>query len=118
MNRRIFSAFLAIAALAVMTLPTMAKDNSSAAMKGTIIVTASTKVGSATLAPGQYDVTVEANQVKFEQHGKVVAEAPCTMKDLTAKSQQTGFQVDNSRITELEIAGKTQAAEFTASQGN
>jgi hypothetical protein len=120
MTRRVFSFFAVVAALAVMTLPALAKANSNATIMATFDVTSATKLGSTTLAPGHYVVEVEGNQAKFRKDGKTVAEVPCTVKELSSKAQQTGFQVDHEQITEIHISGKTQAIEFatTPASGN
>jgi hypothetical protein len=115
MSRRIFVSFVAIAALALITLPARANSNSNATIKATFDVTATTKVGSTTLEPGQYEVQVEGTQAKFLRGRKTVAEVPCTVKELSSKAQQTGFQVDNGQITEIDISGRTQAIAFSAS---
>lgn len=114
MTRRIFSFILAIAGLAVMTLPVLAKPNSNATIKAAIDISATTKLGSTTLAPGHYNVSIQGSQAKFEHNGKTVAEVPCTLKDLTTKAQETDITVDHDQLTEIHVSGKTQAIEFSA----
>jgi hypothetical protein len=114
MTRRLFTVFLAIIALAVMTLPALAKPNSNATIKATFDILSTMKVGSTTLAPGHYDVVVEGNQAKFERGGKTVAEVPCTLKNQSTKAQHTQLTGDNGQLSEIQVSGKTQAIEFSA----
>ena len=116
MTRRLFPAFLAIAILAAMTLPALAKPNSNATVKASFVITAATKVGSTTLAPGNYDVAVEGNQATFVRNGKTVAQVPCTLKTLSTKAQHTELNADHDQLAEIQISGKTQAIEFSATQ--
>lgn len=118
MFRRPMLFVLMFGALAAMSLPALAKPNTNASIKATIDITSPTKIGSTTLAPGQYNVTVEANQAKFEQDRKTVAEVPCTLKDLPSKAQETQFLVNDDQITEIQVSGKTQAIEFSANQNS
>ena len=113
MTRRVSLFFVIIAALAVMTLPALAKSNSNTTLTATFDVTSATKLGSTTLAPGHYVVDVEGTQAKFQKDGKTVAEVPCTVKELSSKAQQTGFRVDNNQMTEIRVSGKTQAIELS-----
>jgi hypothetical protein len=113
MSRSTIPFFLVIIALAAMSLPVLAKPNTNLAIKATIDINAAMKVGSTTIAPGHYDLLVEGNQAKFEKDHKTVAEAPCTLKDLSSKAQQTEFQLNHDQLTEIQISGKTQAIEFS-----
>ena len=114
MSRRPLQLFFAIMAVSAMSIPLWAKPkpSSSETIKATIEVSSSTALGSMTLAPGEYHVTATGNQVKFERDGKIVAEVPCTMKDLSSKAQQTEISVDHDRLTEIQVSGKTKAIEF------
>jgi len=114
MSRRLFPVFLAIMAVGVMSVSVWAKAKSDSAdtITATIKLSATTTVGSTQLAPGEYKVVVEGSQAKFEQKGKVVAEVPCTLKDVTYKPTTTEFVLDNNRISEIQVSGKTKAIEF------
>ena len=43
-----------------------------------------------------------------------MAEIPCTLKDFTGKINQTTFIIDNNKLTEIEVSGKTKAIEFSS----
>jgi hypothetical protein len=107
--------FFAIAVLALMTLPTWAKNNPSAeSIKTTIDLSSTVNFSpSTTLAPGQYQVVAEGNQAKFEQNGKIIAEVPFSWKTLPSKAQHTEVLMNRDRITEIDVSGKTQAIEFS-----
>ncbi len=93
-----------------------AKSDSGDAITATITLTATTTVGGTQLAPGQYKVVVEGNQAKFEQKSKVVAEVPCTLKDISYKPTTTEFVLDHDHISEIQVSGKTKAIEFSTAQ--
>ena len=116
MSRRMFSFFFAIVVLAAMTSPVWAKTDSNATIKATITLYSKLTLGSTSLAPGEYNVTVEGNQAKFEQKGKVVAQVPCTLKTLASKAAQTEFLADQGRMTEIQVSGRTEAVDFPAGQ--
>jgi hypothetical protein len=116
MSRRLFSFFFAIVVLTAVTFPVWAKTDSNASIKTTITLYSKVTLGSTSLAPGHYDVTVEGNQAKFEQGGKVVAQVPCTLKTLASKAPQTQFLADQGRMTEIQVSGKTEAIDFPAGQ--
>jgi hypothetical protein len=114
MFRRSFPIFLAIMALSAMSVSVWAKNDSSNAITATIKITSATNVGSTKLAPGEYKLVAEGTQAKFEQGGKVVAEVPCTLKDLSTKARQTDFVLDNDHISEIQVSGKTKAIELSS----
>lgn len=114
MSRRLFNIFLAIMALGVASVSVWAKSDSNDSITATIKITSTTTVGSTQLAPGDYKVVVEGSQAKFEKGGKVVAEVPCTLKDLNYKAPQTEFVLDNNQISEIQVSGKTKAIELSS----
>jgi hypothetical protein len=114
MSRRLFATFLAIMALGVASVSVWAKSDSGDSITATIKITSPTTVGTTQLAPGDYKVVADGNQAKFEQGNKVVAEVPCTLKDLNYKAPQTEFVLDNNHISEIQVSGKTKAIEFSA----
>lgn len=101
-------------AVAAMSISLWAKNDSNDSISATIKITSPTTVGSAKLAPGEYKVSVEGNQAKFQQGGKVVAEVPCTLKDLSAKASQTSFVIEKDQISEIQVSGRTKAVEFSS----
>lgn len=115
MSRHVLLAFVCAMVLAVVASPSWAKKDSNA-LKTTIHLLSTTTITNTTLAPGDYNVVEEANQAKFEKDGKVVAEVPCTLKPLSSKAQQSEFYLNNNRLTEIQISGKTEAIDFPANQ--
>ncbi len=81
----------------------------------TFTVHDSAKVGTTQLAAGDYKVTVEGGQAKFTKGNKVVAQVPCTLKDLDYAPNKTQFVRDDAgRITEIQITGKKKAIELSS----
>ena len=114
MSRRLLSIFVAIVALAVMSVSVWAKNDAGDTLTANVKLTATTTVGSTKLAPGNYKVVVEGSKAKFEQGSKVAAEVPCTLKDLTGKINETAFVLDRDQLTEIQVAGKSKAIEFSS----
>jgi hypothetical protein len=114
MSRRSLSIFLAIMALTVMSVSVWAKNDSGDTITTNLKLTANTTVVTTQLAPGEYKVVADGSKAKFEQGGKVVAEIPCTLKDFTGKINETTFVIDNNKLTEIQVSGKTKAIEFSA----
>jgi len=114
MSRRSFPIFLACMALFATSVSVRAKNDASDTITASIKLTSTTSIGAAKLAPGDYKLIVEGTKAKFEQHGKVVAEVPCTMKDLSSKAMQTSFVGDHDRISEIQVSGKSKAIEFSS----
>lgn len=112
MSRRLFPLFLAIFAMAAMSVSLWAKNESADALTTNVKLTATTTIGSTKLAPGDYKVVVEGGKAKFEQGSKVAAEIPCTLKDFSGKINQTTFIIDNNQLTEIQVAGKNKAIDF------
>jgi hypothetical protein len=75
------------------------------------IGSAATVAGKA-LGEGDYDLMVNGNQAKFTIKGKVVAEVPCTWKNLPAKAEHDIVMIDAGALTEVQFQGKTQAIDF------
>jgi hypothetical protein len=112
-SRSLLSLF-SIAILTVMTIPAWANSKSSDSQRVTIELGTTATLNGQTLEPGNYTVVAEGNQAKFEQDGKVVAEAPCSWKTLSSKALNTDVVTNQNRITEIDISGKTQAIEFSS----
>jgi hypothetical protein len=113
MSRRSLILFLAIMALTTMGVSVWAKNDSGDTITVNIKLTATTTVGTTQIAPGEYKVIADGNKAKFQQGNKVVAEVPCTLKDFNGKVNQTTFVIDNNKLTEIEVSGKTKAIEFS-----
>jgi hypothetical protein len=114
MSRRAFPLFLAIVALCAMAVSVWAKNDSGETITASIRLTSAASVGGTKLAPGEYKVVVEGNKAKFQQGSKVVAEVPCTVKDLTVKINTTTFVLNGDQISEIQVAGKSKAIDFGA----
>jgi len=114
MSRRSLPLFLAIMALTAMSVSVWAKNDSGDTITTSVKLTATTTVGTTTLAPGQYKVTADGSKAKFQQGSKVVAEVPCTLKDFNGKINETTFVIDNNKLTEIQVSGKTKAIEFSS----
>ena len=114
MSRRSLPLFLAIMALSAMSVSVWAKNDSNDTITANIKLTVTTTVGTTQLAPGESKVIADGSKAKFQQGNKVVAEIPCTLKDFTGKINQTTFIIDNNKLTEIEVSGKTKAIEFSS----
>jgi hypothetical protein len=116
MTRRLLPFFIAIAVIAILTIPSWAADNSSGAVSARIILDSATAINNTntTLEPGEYKVVAEPNQAKFEKDGKVVAEVPCTLKTLSSKAAHTEFVIDQGHLLEIQASGKTEVIEFSS----
>lgn len=117
MFRRNVHLLFAAVILTAITIPSWAADNGSSSLTAKIKVSSNTNLSNnTTLAPGDYKVTREGNQAKFEKDGNVVAEVPCTVKTLPAKASQTQVRRNGDRLEEIQISGKTEAIEFSSNQ--
>ena len=116
MSRRSLPIFLAIMALAAMSVSVWAKDESSDTITATIKLMTTTAIGATKLAPGQYKVTASASKAQFQLGNKVVAEIPCTLKDFSGKITVTTFIMEHDQLTEIQVAGKSKTIEFSSGQ--
>lgn len=78
----------------------------------TVHIGSNATVAGKTLTEGDYDLMVNGNQAKFSSKGKVVAEVPCTWKNLPAKAGHDIVMIDGGALTEVQFQGKTQAIDF------
>ena len=101
-------------ALTVMSVSVWAKNDSGDTITTNLKLTATTTIGSTQLAPGDYKVVADGSKAKFQQGSKVVAEIPCTLKDFSGKINQTTFVIDNNKLTEIQVAGKSKSIEFSS----
>ena len=100
--------------LSVMSVSVWAKNDSGDTITANVKLTATTTVGTTKLAPGDYKVIADGSKAKFQQGSKVVAEIPCTLKDFSGKINETTFVIDNNKLTEIQVAGKTKSIEFSS----
>ena len=113
-TRRIVPFLLAIAVVAAMTMPVWAGNDPNGSISTTLKLTTATEVGGGHLAAGEYRLTVEGGQAKFQQGKKVVLRVPCVLKDLTFMPQATVFVLDRGSISEIQVSGNTKAIEFSS----
>jgi hypothetical protein len=105
-----------LCALAFLALPFLASarpktENTQMEKKSMDLRSAATVDGKA-LQPGNYEVVIEGNQVRFEREGKTVVTAPCNWKGLGYKSPYDSVTFSASRqLQELDFAGSDQALE-------
>lgn len=114
MFRRSLPLFFAIMALTAMSVSVWAKNDSGDTITANLKLTATTTIGTTKLAPGEYKVIADGTKAKFQQGNKVVAEIPCTLKDFNQKINETTFVIDNNKLTEIQVSGKTKAIEFSS----
>lgn len=107
---------IAILALSVMSISVWAKNDASDAISATLRLNTATKIGSTLLPAGEYKVVVDGTQAKFQKGGKVVAEVPCTVKDISFTPQTTSFVISRESISEIQVSGKNKAIEFSSGQ--
>lgn len=112
MSRRTLSVFLAILAVAAMSVSVWAKNDAGDSLTVNVKLTAATTIGTTKLAAGEYKVVVEGSKAKFLQGGKVVAEIPCTLKDSATKVNQTSYIMSNDQLSEIEVGGKNKSIDF------
>ena len=107
---------MAIVVVSAMTVTVWAKNDSSDSITASIKLTSTATVAGTKLAPGDYKIAVEGNKAKFQQGSKVVAEVPCTVKDLSIKINTTTFVLDGDQLSEIQVAGKAKAIDFGGQQ--
>ncbi len=96
-------------ALFAMALPVWAHTDSIH-----YVATQPTTIEGHKLAPGTYDLKASdtTNQVEIQQNGATVTKVPCKWIQLPKKAQNSEVLTNNSRITQLQFSGKTEAATF------
>jgi hypothetical protein len=107
MASRVMSRGLLLLAVLAFSFPAWA-----APMKKTIHIQQSLQAGETTLAPGDYNLTVDGNEATFERGNKVVAKVSCTVKDTGSKNSQNAVLYVNGAITEIRLAGQSQVVTF------
>lgn len=110
MNGRILSRCLALLAIVAMALPMWAASSS---IRRSIDITSKTQVNGKMLQPGKYELVVNGNQAKFEQNGKVMADAPCTWTSMKNKSEYDALLYTQNKLTGIQFDGRNQAIHFT-----
>lgn len=114
-SQRLFRIFLAAITLFAMSISVWAQKQSSETISATINLSKAAKVGNTQLPAGTYKVTANSSQAKFQQGSKVVAQVPCTLMELSFASKDTQVSSDdNGRISEIQVAGKRKAIEFSS----
>ena len=112
MSRPLLIILTIFAAWTLVSVPSWGKTTTKDSLSTSIDLTSATKIQNTQLQPGQYKVTADGNEAKFEQDGKIVAQVPCTLKMLPTKSKQNRYEMDHDRLTEINVSGKMQAIQF------
>ena len=111
MNARVRSRFITAVVALGMALPVWATAADS--LHKTVHIGSNATVAGKALTSGDYDLVVDGNQAKFtSKRGKVVAEVPCTWKNLPAKAEHDMVMIDSGAVTEVQFQGKTEAIDF------
>ena len=108
MSRRGLNLFASILVALLVALPLAARDNGKngkATSTEVDILSACTLAGKQ-LKPGTYHVTADDAKVTIEMNGKVVAEAPVTWKDETAKPNNSNVVTESDQVKEIHFSGK------------
>jgi hypothetical protein len=113
-SRRLWQGALIAGAGIAMTLPVWAKSASQTTLRAQIDLTSQTKLAGKTLQAGHYMVIVNGHDAKFERDGKTVADVSCNMKTLHQKARTDAAYLNGGRLTEVQFAGKTEAANFSS----
>ncbi|HTV57746.1 MAG TPA: hypothetical protein VMJ93_02650 [Verrucomicrobiae bacterium] len=101
-------AALAVLALALpLTAGLAAAKNSPDQIKTDVQLLNPATLNGLQLQPGTYTLTADSTQVKFIQHGKVVAMAPITWVDQPSKSAYTAVVVTDNAVQKIFFSGKT-----------
>jgi len=110
MSRRI-SSILAVLAILALVLPVtagvaLAKESGNV-IKTEVALLNPASMNGTQLKPGNYQLTADETKVTLSQNGKVVASAPITWKDDSAKSSYTTVVVADNSVQEIHFSGKT-----------
>lgn len=100
-----------------MALPLVAsarpKPENTQMEKKSIQLDSPATVDGKTLRPGQYEVLIDGNQVKFEHNGQMEAEARGSWKTLKFKAPYDSMTLSaNKTLQELQFAGSNEALEI------
>lgn len=97
-------------ALLAMAIPAWAHTDSLP-----YVTTQTTTIDGYKLAPGTYtlDASDTTNQVEVRKNGNIIATVPCKWVQLKEKANESEVFSNNSKVTELEFSGKTEAATLT-----
>jgi hypothetical protein len=110
MNARVRTRLITTVLAIGMALPIWA--TAADTIHKTVHIGSNATVAGKALNSGDYELVVDGNQAKFTSKGKVVAEVPCTWKNLPAKAEHDMVMIDSGAVTELQFQGKTQAIDF------
>ena len=70
-------------------------------------------IGTTQLKPGEYVLRAEEGKAELQvlQHNKVIATVPVHWMMLPAKTRDSQVVTDSGKVTEVQFAGRTEAAE-------
>src|SRR5260370_13477729 len=108
MNARVRTRLITTVVAIGMALPIWA--TAADTLHKTVHIGSDATVAGKALTSGDYDLVVDGNQAKFtSKRGKVVAEVPCTWKNLPTKAEHDVVMIDSGALTEVQFHGQTQA---------
>ena len=72
-------------------------------------------IGNTQIKPGQYELKAEEgkSEIQVIQRSKVIATVPIQWTKLPTKAQSAEILTDGSKVTEVEFAGRNEAAQIS-----
>jgi hypothetical protein len=113
-SRRLWQGALIAMAGIAMTLPVWAKPAAQTTLRAQIDIVSRAQLAGKTLQPGHYMVVVRGRDAKFQRDGKTVADVSCSMKTLHQKARTDAAYLNGHQLTEVQFAGRTEAADFSS----
>ena len=98
-------------ALSVSALPLWAAHNFSTDWSPSQPIT----IGTTQIKPGAYELKAEEGKSELQvlQRNKVIATVPIQWTKLPAKSEDSEILTDGTKVTEVEFAGRAEAAQIS-----
>jgi len=110
MSRRISIRIVAVLAVLALLMPVtagVASAKESNVVKTDVLLLNPATLNGLQLKPGTYSLVADGSKLTLRQNGKVVAMAPITWKDDSAKSASTTVVVSDNAVQEIHFSGKT-----------
>ena len=81
---------------------------------GPLILIGRTTIGSTQIQPGQYELRAEEgkSEIQVIQRNRVIAKVPIQWTKLPTKAQSAEILTDGTKVTEVEFAGRNEAAQI------
>jgi hypothetical protein len=107
-SRRGLNLFVPILVALLVAMPLAARDagKNGKATNTDVDILSSVTLAGKQLAPGTYHISADDAKVTVTLNGKVVAEAPVTWKDETAKPKSSNVVTNDNQVTEIHFNGK------------